>query len=276
MNKTVSFKWFVDVILFACFLVAFFLDQTGLEAHQWLGVIAGGLATYHLVTHWDWFSTVTERFFGKTSTRARLYYLMDMLLFGSFNIIGFTGLLISSWLNLSLTNYDFWLTLHIQSSIMALVLTVIKIALHWRWVISTAKRTFSVPAQPIPQVSPVLKRLPPAVPVTANQPISRRDFLKMMGVVGVASLVALGSAASSLEETLQSINQDTGQTADQTIAQNTNNGTTDSQTSQFVAPSDTSNQTCFVQCNRMCSYPGHCRRYTDTDGNDRCDYGECA
>lgn len=30
------------------------------------------------------------------------------------------------------------------------------------------------------------------------------------------------------------------------------------------------------QCYRRCSYPGHCRRYRDSNGNGRCDLGECA
>jgi hypothetical protein len=30
-----------------------------------------------------------------------------------------------------------------------------------------------------------------------------------------------------------------------------------------------------VRCDRRCSYPGHCRKYTDSNGNGRCDLGEC-
>lgn len=32
---------------------------------------------------------------------------------------------------------------------------------------------------------------------------------------------------------------------------------------------------CTVRCGRRCFYPGHCRRYRDTNGNGRCDLGEC-
>ena len=32
---------------------------------------------------------------------------------------------------------------------------------------------------------------------------------------------------------------------------------------------------CTIRCGRRCSYPGHCRRYTDSNGNGRCDLGEC-
>lgn len=260
MNKTSPSKWFIDVMLFTCFLVAFFLDQTGLELHQWIGVAAGALATYHLITHWAWISTVTERFFGKTSGQARLYYLIDVLLFSSFYVIGFTGLMISSWLNLSLTNYNLWLTVHIQSSIAALGLTVLKVGLHWRWIVTTAKKIFSAPGQPAPQASAALRPAPIAATASTRQEISRRDFLKMMSAVGVVSLFALGSAASGLQDV----------SAGQENAEQENR-----QSSQSTSSLDTSTQSCSIQCNRNCSYPGHCQRYVDSNGNNHCDHSEC-
>ena len=43
-----------------------------------------------------------------------------------------------------------------------------------------------------------------------------------------------------------------------------------------ASSTNTSTNTCQVLCNRRCSFPGHCRRYTDANGNNRCDLGECA
>ena len=37
--------------------------------------------------------------------------------------------------------------------------------------------------------------------------------------------------------------------------------------------STTSN--CVVRCNRRCSYPGHCRKYTDSNNYGKCDLGQC-
>lgn len=55
----------------------------------------------------------------------------------------------------------------------------------------------------------------------------------------------------------------------------------DSQTTQSNPPArpgdrDTSSNITGGQpvCNRDCSYPGHCRRYTDQNNNGRCDLGE--
>jgi hypothetical protein len=264
MENTVKSKWWVDVILFVGFIMAFFLDLTGLELHQWIGVAAGVLAAYHLITHWSWVRKVTQQFLGKTSGQARLYYLIDLLIFAGFLLIGFTGLIISSWLNLALTSYGLWLWVHILASIATLVLTVIKIGLHGRWVVATAKKIFSVPEirtrggspAPVPNVT--------AVPATARQQTSRNEFLKMMGVVGAASFIAFLSAASGMQET--------------SAASDSEVETASSDTTQVSSGQESTSLsgTCVVQCNRGCSYPGNCRRYTDSNSNGRCDFGECA
>jgi hypothetical protein len=38
--------WWVDMVLFGGFLVAFFLSLTGVDLHQWIGVFGVLLASY--------------------------------------------------------------------------------------------------------------------------------------------------------------------------------------------------------------------------------------
>lgn len=38
------------------FILAFFLDFTGVELHHWIGMIGGALAAYPLVSHRQWIS----------------------------------------------------------------------------------------------------------------------------------------------------------------------------------------------------------------------------
>lgn len=201
MNNSTTPKWFVDVTLFAVFLAAFFLDLTGLELHQWIGVAAGGLALYHLLSHGSWVVSVTERFFGKTAARARLYYLLDGSIFAGFAAIGLTGLAISSWLDLAWIDFDAWLSVHILAAIVTLLLTVAKIGLHWRWIVAAGKKIFR-PAGARPQRQPLPMRpavaVVPVAPARAPRQISRRDFINLMGIVGAASLIALSRAASGL------------------------------------------------------------------------------
>jgi hypothetical protein len=43
--------WWIDMLLFFGFLVAFFLSLTGVELHQWVGILGGVLVTYHLLVY---------------------------------------------------------------------------------------------------------------------------------------------------------------------------------------------------------------------------------
>jgi hypothetical protein len=264
MLKNHISKWWFDATLFIGFLLAFFLDLTGLELHQWIGMAAIGLAGYHLFVHAGWVSAVTDRFFGGTSAQARLYYLIDAFLLIGFSLIALTGLLISTWLNFSMVQMELWVSVHIQASVMTLALTVIKIAAHWRWVVGTARKIFTLAPQPAPRLGTVRPPVKAAVQVSANQSTNRRDFLKLMGAVGAASALALSSALTSLGE---ASGDQAGSEAD------TDQNQTDLSHSLKTL---TTSQSCSVQCNRRCSFPGHCRRYTDSNGNNRCDLGECA
>ena len=60
-----------------------------------------------------------------------------------FAIITVTGLVISSWLNLQLASYDAWRFVHIAASIATLLVTVVKLALHWRWIVMVTKNIFA-------------------------------------------------------------------------------------------------------------------------------------
>jgi protein-S-isoprenylcysteine O-methyltransferase Ste14 len=68
---TQSKNWWIDVILFVGFLLAFFLSFTGIALHQWIGVLGGLLAGFHLLLHWSWFDTVSQRFWQGISHNVR-------------------------------------------------------------------------------------------------------------------------------------------------------------------------------------------------------------
>jgi hypothetical protein len=269
MNTKQKTKWWVDVILFACLIIAFFMDLTGVALHQWIGVFITALAAYHLLAHWGWVSSVTQRFFAGASGKARLYYAVDAAVLGGLAVIASTGLVISTWLDLSLANYGAWLAVHITASIVTLVATLVKLSLHWRWIASTTRKIFAPPAP-------------------AAGAMSRQEFIKVMGVVGLASFLALTNATGSLSNLQQteatasldsqpSSSSTSGSPVSSTSA-SSSTASIDSASSQVA--SDTSaassaSSTCVVRCGRGCSYPGHCGRYTDSNNNSRCDFSEC-
>lgn len=265
-KKSQKHNWIVDLILFIGFVFAFLLDLTGLSWHQWLGVFVGVLSGYHIFIHWQWIKSVTQRFFIRTSNQARVYYLLDAGLLAGFALILVIGLLISSWLDLTLENYATWVDLHIGVSILTLVLVVIKIGLHWRWIVNTFKRQFLLPAPSRPTW-----RVPQ--PTGTNRQVSRREFLSLMGIVGAASFVALTSALKPEENVLAGEPEVQGDE----LPQNADLAVLMTQDSSIKnASSNATTDDCVVQCRRDCTYPGRCRKFVDRNQNNICDLTECA
>jgi hypothetical protein len=247
-------NWIIDATLFGGFLLALWLDLTGVAVHQWLGIAVGALAGYHLVAHWSWVEAVTSRLFGRTSRQSRQFYAVDAGLAVGFVTIAVTGLAISTWLDLTLASYAVWRNIHVLASVVTLVLVVGKIGLHWRWIVSTARRRIfpaPVPAGQIGVVQPV--------PVATQ--MGRRDFVRLMAGVGAIALLAGVNALS-------------GTAGDQAEAASAALKTGDA-AAQADASSASTVNSCVVRCGRRCSYPGHCQRYTDANNNGRCDLGEC-
>lgn len=249
-------NWLIDAALFGGLLLAFWLELTGVEVHQWLGVAIAAGAGYHLITHWAWVKSVTARFFAQTSEQARQYYLVDAAVLIGLATITVTGLVISTWLNLTLSNFAAWKSLHVIASISTLAAVVVKVGLHWRWIISTARRYILPKAAPAPENK--------AAPANA---LGRREFLRLMGGVSTVAMIATIGAVDALKTTAASaVATSTTATAPTTSS---TTGTTQKTASTQQSTS------CVVRCNRGCSYPGHCRRYVDSNNNGKCDLGEC-
>jgi hypothetical protein len=121
--------------------------------------------------------------------------------------------------------------------------------------------------------------------------------LKMSAVLGAGAFVGVAQIHNVLERevvskaaAVTSTATNTLQPVDQTISLVAENPTTVPTTASTVAPaaapttvptqasvaaSQNTAATCSVRCRRGCSFPGHCRRYIDSNGNGKCDLGEC-
>jgi len=73
---------------------------------------------------------------------------VDVLIVIGFVVILETGLVISTWLNLDLLNYVTWLDIHLYASYATLALLVVKIGLHWRWVVNITSKIFATEKTP--------------------------------------------------------------------------------------------------------------------------------
>jgi len=294
-NKT---NLLLDLGIFIAFLASFWLDLTGLSLHQWLGVSIAAVVLVHIGLHWNWVKSVTLRFFGRTSNQARLFYLVDILLLVDFLLILASGLLISTWFSIKLSQPALWANLHILISILSLVLLVVKIGLHWRWITRNIQKLFA---------SLVFQgnKMPAYQPATANINHERRAFLKLMGVTGAAALISITGVLLPDDRDdavlAAGIPTDDPVTTPPTVQSDAATSTAQLQTQATAQPTATATQapatqvaqtdleptpttqvqqaavntTCRVRCDRRCSYPGHCRKYTDSNSNGRCDWGEC-
>ena len=284
-------NWWIDTVLFTGYLLCFVLDLTGVVGHEWLGMLVGALGLVHLLVHWKWVTNVFKRFTRSTCSRNQTYLHLDILLTVGFAGILVTGLVISTWFNLDLSSYATWLDVHIYVSVVTLLVTLLKIGLHWRWVVNTTTRIFA--SAPKPERATVGLTL-------ARQPVqvdeSRRKFLAVMGVAGLGSTLALlnlTSSGSLLASALvnaagdesAATPQPTGTVQNSEVtpeASRAVEATTETpdptvtlEDSQVITETQPPSTVCTVRCNRGCSFPGHCRRYVDQDGNGKCDLGEC-
>jgi hypothetical protein len=306
-------NWLLDAGIFITFLLAFFLNLTGLEVHQLIGAAIGAAALLHLVLHFDWVKAMTARLFGSAPARQKIYYALDGVILVGLAAIILTGVVLSTWLNLDLSNGDLWYTFHLYSSIGTLVLVAVKLGLHWRWIMNTFQRMVSRPARRQP--APTGFQLQPAL---AREQVSRRQFITVMGAVGLGAAFAIGNVvvkpgkavanALALDEGpdetvaggLETISEvpavTESATATSTAAASTavpSATATQAATATSLptattaiqiesvdtsASSSASSLVCTQRCpkGRHCSYPGNCRRYTDQNGNGLCDLGECS
>jgi hypothetical protein len=260
-------NWWIDTTLFAGFLAAFFLSFTGVSLHQWIGVIGGVLAVYHLMQHIDWVETVSQRVFTMANANVQLKYLIDMVIMAGFILIVGTGVVISSWLSLSLTHYDIWLFVHILVSIVTLLVLVIKLAMHWKWIAQVGHNILVKPTIKVSKLSQT------RLVMASSQSMDRRTFLRVMGVAGGASMLALLSATRSLAA-LQS--DATTATSHDSVDSSTSSSSSNPSYSEFGSNFNARNGSCSLQCGKRCSYLGRCRRYTDSDSDKYCDLGECS
>ncbi len=305
MNYKNVIKIFANLALLVSFILTYFLDLTGLELHQYLGVAAAGILAVHIITHWKWIMNVSKRLFKKMSGRVRIYYLLDGMLLLAIFLITITGVLISTWLDVFLSNYMLLRSIHIVSSIAGLLLLILKMGLHWKFFAKTLN----------PFRSPIRK--PPVPAANTSSVYTRRDALRTIGVISAVGVFSLFKAASALaipkaaplpDPEIETIEADEvvptsapmtteepipqlaqaedgkkrgrrrGSTSEENLVQSTP-VQQQQPTPEVIVSEQADNiqpvEKCVVRCDKGCSFPGLCRRYIDENQNQLCDLGEC-
>lgn len=292
--KKQNLKWILNLILYGGFLVAFYLDLTGLSLHQWLGIAVGILCLVHLLQHAPWVKTTLGKFTAMPA-RTQINFMVDVAISLGMSAIIVSGLVISTWLNLPLVNYDTWRVLHIAFAVETLVALLVKLALHWKMIGLQLKKLFVRQTPHLQTAPPPLPAQAARVPVAVNgsKTVSRRDFLAMMGAFSLVSTLTIAhlirgdeltvtqaASGESVQPTPTELSTATAQIVEQptlAVAEAEPTATTivPTATSQPTLAQAADNTACVIRCRNGCSYPGRCRRYVDANGNGKCDLGEC-
>ena len=151
-------KLWVDLLIFIVFLVAMDPFSTGIAVHEWLTIASMAAVVIHLLLNWEWIAAVTRRFFGKLAARARLNYILNLLLFIDGALIMLTGIMISEAalpaLGLHVPLNFVWRPLHDATANLFILLLGLHTALHWDWIVRTVKRYL---VQPFARLKPSRK-----------------------------------------------------------------------------------------------------------------------
>ena len=151
MNATPSAKkdatrtnlW-VDAALFTAVLIAFQPRLSGLALHEWLSLSFGAGILTHLILHWRWVVNVVRRFFTTLPTQTRLYAVLNVALLIATLSVMVSGIMMSEValpaLGLTLAGGQAWHALHALSANAIVALSMLHVAVHWKWIVNAANR----------------------------------------------------------------------------------------------------------------------------------------
>ena len=134
-------RFWLDVFIFAGFLIAMEPHMTGKPLHEWLTISAVLTLIVHFLFHWEWFIRTSTSFMKNLFHISRLNYLLAIVLFVGFVTLITSGLMISRSVSPTLGLYFDtgigWEKIHNLSANLILLVVAFHVALHWDWLRNT-------------------------------------------------------------------------------------------------------------------------------------------
>jgi hypothetical protein len=129
---------YLDIALFAAFLVTTAPRFSGVAIHEWLSIAMIVALVVHLLLHWSWIVNTTKRLVGNTTARNRINYVLNAALFVDMVVIMFSGIMIS---RAALPLFGItpppgfaWRGLHDASANIGLFIFALHVGIHWQWI----------------------------------------------------------------------------------------------------------------------------------------------
>ena len=133
MNRDFS----VNAVFLMIYLVAEYPGVTGLFIHEWIGVVLFILFLVHAILHGDWMLDIMRRL-GALPAVSYGNLAIDIVLFVVFLVVTLSGLMVSRHVlpavGFYAPGYFIWKPIHAIFAEILLVLIILHLVTHWRWV----------------------------------------------------------------------------------------------------------------------------------------------
>ena len=134
----------IDFAALALYVVVMNPAWSGVDFHEWIGLVLFAAILVHCVLHADW-AVDTVLGIVRGVSAARLGNLaLDVLLLASLAVVMVSGILISGAvlpaLGLYANGYYFWDPLHAISAKVFLAVLIVHVVAHWKWLFGFFRR----------------------------------------------------------------------------------------------------------------------------------------
>lgn len=141
---TARARLWLDLALFGALFLAYNPAWAGVAVHEWLCVVAVAPLLFHVVINWDQALQILRRFVELMRTTPRVNLVVDAALFVVAVTVMLSGLQISQSvarsLGVTIAPSSLWVSTHAWSADATILLLLVHVALHWRWIVKTAGR----------------------------------------------------------------------------------------------------------------------------------------
>lgn len=141
---TARARLWLDLALFGALFVAYNPAWTGVAVHEWLSVVMVTPLLFHLVINWDQSLQILRHFSQRLRVLPKVNLVVDAALFVAGVTVVLSGLLISrsiaGVLGVVIVPSPLWVSTHAWSADATVLLLLVHVALHWRWIVNVARK----------------------------------------------------------------------------------------------------------------------------------------
>lgn len=135
---------YLDALLLGAMLLLFSPRLTGLPVHEWIGLAVALPVLAHLLLSWSWISAGLARLLTGESSRARVNYALNAVLFVLVVVEVTSGIVISAvampTLGARVVNDRAWRALHNGTLNWLMLLLGFHVAMNWRPIVVGVRR----------------------------------------------------------------------------------------------------------------------------------------